>query len=201
MWSNVSPALRNHTCLWALKWLNVTVITRSLTAWQCPATQRGVSAGEIFVMPLIHRHPPSPVTATERQPGQLLQGTAESCGMEGCWQVKRSPLTPPLRQSSPNWHCKQQAASQSRGKKYDMRKTLMETGVNMIFDTIYCLHFFCNSHSMYLHSVQFSIWYFSSIPTRDSQGAMQLVIQQLLFKWLTTSLFTVYFPNAISELY
>lgn len=46
-------------------------------------------------MPLIHHLPP-PVTATERQPGQLLQGRAESCGMEGCWQVKRGPLIPLL---------------------------------------------------------------------------------------------------------
>lgn len=32
-------------------------------------------------------------------------GHCRSCGMEGCWQVKRSPLTAPPSQSSPNWQC------------------------------------------------------------------------------------------------
>lgn len=47
-----------------------------------------------LVMPLIHPHPPFPVTASGRRSAQLLQGTAESCGMEGCWQVKRSSFKP-----------------------------------------------------------------------------------------------------------
>lgn len=72
-------------------WRNVTVITCSRTAWPCLAFKRGLSAGEIFVIPLIHQQPPSPVITTERQPWQLLQGTAEGSGMMGCWQVKRTP--------------------------------------------------------------------------------------------------------------
>ncbi|KAK9527667.1 hypothetical protein VZT92_014209 [Zoarces viviparus] len=65
---------------------------------------------EIFVMRLVRRHPPFSRHAG-RQPGQLLQGSAESGGVEGCWQVKTSPLTVPPSQSSPHGHCEQQAAS------------------------------------------------------------------------------------------
>lgn len=68
---------------------------------------------------------------SQPQPGQLLQGSAESCGVEGCWQVERSP-PPPHSSTKPFPH---QTDPVSNKLLYNphLRKPLMETEVNNYF--------------------------------------------------------------------
>lgn len=85
------PALWNHACLWAFK---VAECNHDNTLSLCVTvpgdSERSQCWGDLRHAPDSSSSPP-PVIATERWPGQLLRGTAESCDMEGCWQVKRSP--------------------------------------------------------------------------------------------------------------
>lgn len=101
-------------------------------------------------MPLIHHLPP-PVTATERQPGQLLQGRAESCGMEGCWQVKRGPLH---SSTKPFPHQTDTESNKLPHNPHEnhMKKTLMETEAKHEFDPIYDV---CFSANIFLFTLLF----------------------------------------------